>query len=152
MGKIEDKPNYGKMSWLIFQGEFQSDKDCYAWLFKTRWPNGFVCPKCGGRKCWLILTQQRLYKCTSCRNRVSLTSGTIFHKTRTPLMKWFMLIFRMATSKTGVSINEMRRELAPCVRIVVAWEKILYKRENLGVKEVQPCDIHLNEKRRYCVK
>jgi transposase-like protein len=26
-------------------------------------------------------------------------------------MKWFMLIFRMATSKTGVSINEMRREL-----------------------------------------
>jgi len=41
---------------------------------------------------------------------------------------------------------------APCVRIVVAWEKILYKRENLGVKEVQPCDIHLNEKRRYCVK
>lgn len=26
-------------------------------------------------------------------------------------MKWFMLIFRMATSKTGVSINEMKREL-----------------------------------------
>ena len=111
MGKTEDKPNYGKMSWLIFQEEFQSDEDCYAWLFKTRWPNGFVCPKCGGRKYWLILTQQRLYKCTSCSNRVSLTSGTIFHKTRTPLMKWFMLIFRMATSKTGVSINEMRREL-----------------------------------------
>jgi heme-degrading monooxygenase HmoA len=40
----------------------------------------------------------------------------------------------------------------PCVRIVVAWPKNLYKRENLGVKEVQPCDIHLNEKRRYCVK
>jgi hypothetical protein len=43
-------------------------------------------------------------------------------------------------------------KLTPCVRIVVAWEKILYKRENLGVKEVQPCDIHLNEKRRYCEK
>ena len=27
------------------------------------------------------------------------------------MMKWFMLIFRMATSKTGVSINEMKREL-----------------------------------------
>ena len=44
-------------------------------------------------------------------NLVSLTSGTVFHKTRTPLLKWFMLIFRMATSKTGVSINEMAREL-----------------------------------------
>ncbi len=26
-------------------------------------------------------------------------------------MKWFMLIYRMAISKTGVSINEMRREI-----------------------------------------
>ena len=105
------KPDYGKMSWLIFQEEFKSEEDCYKWLFKTRWPNGFVCPECREKKYWVISTQQRLYKCRSCHHRVSLTSGTIFHKTRTPLLKWFMLIFRMATSKTGVSINEMTREL-----------------------------------------
>ena len=105
------KPDYGEMSWLIFQEEFQSEEDCYSFLFRTRWPKGFVCPKCGGTKYWLISTRQRLYKCRSCRHRNSLTSGTIFHKTRTPLLKWFMLIFRMATSKTGVSINEMAREL-----------------------------------------
>ena len=105
------KPNYGKMSWLIFQEEFQSEEDCYKWLVKTRWPKGFVCSQCGGEKYWLISTQQRLYKWRSCRYRISLTSGTIFHKTRTPLLKWFMLIYRMATSKTGVSINEMSREL-----------------------------------------
>nr|CBX27842.1 hypothetical protein N47_C19000 [uncultured Desulfobacterium sp.]CBX29085.1 hypothetical protein N47_J00660 [uncultured Desulfobacterium sp.]CBX30318.1 hypothetical protein N47_D31270 [uncultured Desulfobacterium sp.]CBX30915.1 hypothetical protein N47_E44270 [uncultured Desulfobacterium sp.]CBX31757.1 hypothetical protein N47_N25820 [uncultured Desulfobacterium sp.] len=105
------KPNYGEMSWLIFQEDFQSEDDCYAWLLKTRWPEGFICPKCGSKDYWSISAQQQLYKCKSCRNRVSLTSGTIFHKTRTPLLKWFMLIFRMATSKTGVSINEMAREL-----------------------------------------
>ena len=38
-------------------------------------------------------------------------AGTIFHKTRTPMVKWFWLIYRMATSKTGVSIAEMQREL-----------------------------------------
>jgi hypothetical protein len=27
------------------------------------------------------------------------------------LLKWFWLIYRMATSKTGVSIAEMQREL-----------------------------------------
>jgi len=43
--------------------------------------------------------------------QVSLTAGTIFHKSKTPLLKWFWLIYRMATSKTGVSIAEMRREL-----------------------------------------
>ena len=111
MGYIRVKPNYEKMSWLIFQEEFQREEDCYKWLFKTRWPNGFVCPECEGKEYWLIHTKQHLYKCRSCRFRISLTSGTIFHKTRTSLLKWFMLIFRMATSKTGVSINEMAREL-----------------------------------------
>jgi len=111
MSNIGVKPNYGEMSWLIFQEDFQSEDDCYAWLLKTRWPEGFSCPKCGSKEYWPISAQQQLYKCKSCRNRVSLTSGTIFHKTRTPLLKWFMLIFRMATSKTGVSINEMAREL-----------------------------------------
>ncbi|MGB5156478.1 MAG: transposase, partial [Desulfobacterales bacterium] len=33
------------MSWLIFQEDFQSEDDCYAWLLKTRWPEGFICPK-----------------------------------------------------------------------------------------------------------
>ncbi len=111
MRKIGVKPDYGKMSWLIFQEEFQNEGDCYDWLFKTRWPKGFICRKCEGKEYWLISTKQRLYKCRNCRNRHSLTSGTIFHKTRTSLLKWFMLIFRMATSKTGVSINEMAREL-----------------------------------------
>jgi len=110
MGGVEVRPDYGEMSWLIFQEEFQSEHSCYEWLFSTRWPNGFVCPKCGGKNYWRISTRG-LYKCSDCRHQVSLTAGTIFHKTRTPLMKWFMLIFRMATSKTGVSINEMRREL-----------------------------------------
>jgi hypothetical protein len=43
--------------------------------------------------------------------QISVTAGTIFHKTKTPLLKWFWLIFRMATSKTEVSIAEMQREL-----------------------------------------
>jgi transposase-like protein/predicted RNA-binding Zn-ribbon protein involved in translation (DUF1610 family) len=110
MGGAKDRPNYGEMSWLIFHEEFQNENSCYEWLFKTRWPNGFICPKCGGKEYWRISTRD-LYKCSHCRHQVSLTAGTIFHKTRTPLMKWFMLIFRMATSKTGVSINEMKREL-----------------------------------------
>ena len=110
MGEVKGRPQYGEMSWLIFHEEFQNEDHCYQWLFDTRWPDGFVCPKCNGREYWSIATRA-LYKCSDCKHQVSLTAGTIFHKTRTPLMKWFMLIFRMATSKTGVSINEMKREL-----------------------------------------
>jgi len=78
--------------------------------FTSRWAEGFLCPKCNGKEYSRISTRG-LYKFKNCHYQVSLTAGTIFHKTRTPLMKWFMLIYRMATSKTGVSINEMKREL-----------------------------------------
>jgi transposase-like protein len=110
MEEQKGKPDYVGISWLSFQDEFRTEEDCLQWLFRTRWPNGFICPKCGAEKYWAISTRG-LLKCACCRHQVSLTAGTIFHKTRTPLLKWFMLIFRMATSKTGVSINEMKREL-----------------------------------------
>src|SRR3972149_8142695 len=106
----KSKPDYKEMSWILFNKEVQDEKDCCEWLFRTRWPNGFQCPKCGGERYWQVSTRD-LYKCCSCRHQISLTAGTVFHKTRIPLMKWFMLIFRMATAKTGVSINEMKREL-----------------------------------------
>ena len=110
MGKEGAKRYYRNMSQLIFHREFRSEKDCYDWLFKSRWPESFRCPSCGSEDYGSISTRG-LYQCKDCRKQVSLTSGTIFHKTRVPLLKWFMLIHRMASSKTGVSINEMRREL-----------------------------------------
>lgn len=110
MGKEGAKRYYRNMSQLIFHKEFREEEDCYNWLFKNRWPEGFRCPTCGGGEYGRIATRG-LYQCKNCRRQVSLTAGTIFHKTRVPLLKWFMLIHRMASSKTGVSINEMRREL-----------------------------------------
>lgn len=98
------------MNLLLFQEEFKTEEDCYKWLFDTRWPNGFQCPKCDNKTFTLITTRNK-YECLQCHYQVSLIAGTIFHKTKTPLLKWFWLIYRMATSKTGVSIAEMQREL-----------------------------------------
>ena len=106
----KNKPKYQDMDLLLFQEQFQNENDCYQWIFKTRWPKGFSCPFCGHQKCSLVSTRM-LYKCMKCGKQISVTAGTIFHKTKTPLLKWFWLIFRMATSKTGVSVAEMQREL-----------------------------------------
>ena len=106
----EEKPKYTDMNLLLFQEQFRNEDDCYKWLFSTRWPNGFSCPNCSWKQYSLISTR-RLYKCLKCGYQASLTSGTIFHKTKTPILKWFWLIFRMSSSRTGVSIAEMQREL-----------------------------------------
>jgi transposase-like protein len=104
------RPEYKDMNLLLFQEEFRTEDDCRQWLFHTRWPKGFQCARCGHDNYTQISTRN-LYKCSNCTYQASSTSGTIFHKTKTPLLKWFWLIFRMATSKTGVSIAEMQREL-----------------------------------------
>ena len=36
------------MSFKELRQRFQTEEACEAFLFEQRWPEGFVCPKCGG--------------------------------------------------------------------------------------------------------
>jgi len=110
MPKLLNKPLNEDMNLLIFQEELRTESDSRNWLFLTRWPQGFRCHRCAG-EAYSLLEPRNLYLCKACRYQASAIAGTIFHKTKTPLLKWFWLIYRMATSKTGVSIAEMQREL-----------------------------------------
>ena len=97
-------------SLLEFQREFSTEDACVEHLKKIRWPNGFQCPRCGHNNAWFIRTR-KVFDCKRCRAKISLTAGTIFHKTRTPLIKWYWLIYHMAMDKVGVSVSEMQRIL-----------------------------------------
>ncbi len=102
--------NYQERSLLDFQKEFTTEEDCAQHLKKMRWSDGFVCPNCGHDKVWYIKTR-KVFKCKGCLTMTSLTAGTIFHKTHTPLLKWYWIIYHMAMNKVGVSIAEMQRIL-----------------------------------------
>jgi transposase-like protein len=49
--------------------------------------------------------------CEPCRRRVSVTAGTIFHRTRTPLTIWFAAAWYMTAAKNGVSARTLHRLL-----------------------------------------
>lgn len=102
--------NYQERSLLGFQKEFSTDQACARHLMSLRWPDGFMCPRCGNHDHWLISTRN-LLTCKGCRHQTSLTAGTIFHKTRTPLVKWYWLIYHMAMAKVGVSVAQIQRML-----------------------------------------
>ncbi|MDR4497676.1 MAG: transposase [Candidatus Scalindua sp.] len=53
---------------------------------KQRCHNGFVCPKCGNNEYYFIKSRHN-YQCKQCSYQLSVTSRTIFHKTRTPFRK-----------------------------------------------------------------
>ncbi len=101
---------YQQYSLIEFQKAFPDDEACKKHLAQQRWPKGFVCPKCGNADAW-YLASRKLFDCKSCRSQTSLIAGTIFEGTRTPLIKWYWLLYHMAMDKVGVSISEMQRIL-----------------------------------------
>ena len=101
---------YAEYSLIKFQKTFPDNEACKKHLAEQRWPNGFVCPKCGHYEAW-YLANRNLFDCKSCRFQASLTVGTIFEGTRIPLVKWYWLLYHMAMDKVGVSISEMQRIL-----------------------------------------
>jgi hypothetical protein len=92
-----------------FQAWFRTDADCLDYLEWLRWPDGFVCPGCGHTSGWR-LGDGRL-RCAGCGARTSVTAGTIFDRTRTPLTVWFTACWLFATQKNGVSALSLQRAL-----------------------------------------
>ena len=98
------------MGLLDFQHRFPDEKACWEHLTLTRWPEGITCSGCRGKKFDFIKTR-KIFECKECHKHVSVTAGTIFDKTRIPLRKWFWAIFLMATSKKGVSMLYLQKQL-----------------------------------------
>src|SRR5450631_1439402 len=88
---------------------FPDNQACLDYLARLRWPQGFVCPACGGLEFWR--TGTGLWMCRDCQRRTSVTAGTIFHRTRTPLSTWFAAIWFLTSQKNGVSALGLQRVL-----------------------------------------
>jgi len=100
---------------------FPDDEACLTYLEKLRWPNGFICPACHiFAKPWRQ-TRGRLV-CSSCHHQTTVTSGTIFEKTRTPLTIWLETAWHMTTAKNGLSAKTVQRTLGTSYR--TAWKML----------------------------
>ncbi len=93
-----------------FQGRFASVHECQRYLADSRWPEGYACPRCEHRRAYLI-EHRHLYECAACGYQVSLTAGTVMHKTRTPLSQWFWAARLLTTLTPGMSALQLQRQL-----------------------------------------
>ena len=92
-----------------FLAWFHDDAACLDYLDWTRCQGEFTCPSCHGTKGWRM--KDGRWWCDACRNRVSATAGTIFHRTRTPLTVWFAATWHLTSAKNGVSAKTLHRIL-----------------------------------------
>lgn len=102
---------------------FHNEEAAYEYVEARLWPNGPVCPKCGviGNSAKLKGKSTRLgvYKCRDCRKPFRVTVGTIFEKSHIPLNVWLQAIFLVASSKKGISTNQLHRSLG--INLKAAW-------------------------------
>lgn len=87
--------------------EFSTEESCRRYLIHLRWPEGYRCPRCHGIKSWE--DQAGLFRCIHCDYKTSVTAGTIFERTRKPLVTWFRVIWLITSQKTGASAKGVQR-------------------------------------------
>lgn len=93
-----------------FQEQFPDGQACHEYLARLKWPDGFVCEKCGHTHyCKGKLDRTR--QCTKCGYQATPTSGTLFRKVKFPILKAFYIVYFIATNKQGISSSELSRKL-----------------------------------------
>ena len=97
-------------TWDQFLDWFPDDESCRIYLERIRWKQGFVCPGCGKAGDAFQGSRGR-WICRHCRRQSTVTAGTIFDKTRTPLRSWLAVVWYIVNQKQGVNALGLQRVL-----------------------------------------
>lgn len=108
---------------ILNQPFFQNEEAAYAKLESIVWPQGPVCPHCGGIERISRMkgkaTRAGLLKCYQCRKQFRVTVGTVFEASHIKLHVWLQAAYLMMSSKKGISSNQLGRTLG--VTLKTAW-------------------------------
>ena len=98
-------------TWAEFVAWFPDDEACVAYLERLRWGGGFVCPGCGSTRWWPASRGLGSRVCAGCARRTSVTAGTVFARTRSPLTQWFAAAWHVCSTKNGASALGLQKLL-----------------------------------------
>lgn len=119
---------------------FHNEEAAYAYVEARIWPQGPVCPKCGGVERIGLMggksTRIGLYKCYQCRSPFTVKVGTIFESSHVPMRLWLQAIYLIASSKKGFSSNQLHRTLG--VTLKTAWFMSHRIREAMATGDLDP--------------
>ena len=111
------------MSSVLSERHFHNEAAAYKFVEARVWPQGPICPHCGGfdriGKLEGKSTREGVYKCYQCKKPFTVKVGTIFESSHVKLHLWLQAMFLMASSKKGVSSNQLHRTLG--VTLKTAW-------------------------------
>src|SRR5262245_16602900 len=109
-----------KYTFKQFQNEYPDDDACLAKLIEINYGGSHIfSPACGVEASFHLMSKRRAYACQDCGHHIYPCAGTIFHKSPTPLTKWFFAMYLMTSTRHGVAAKELERQLG--VTYKCAW-------------------------------
>lgn len=98
---------------IEFQGHFNTEEKCREFLELQRWNGTPCCPHCGSVNVKRFETDKRIFKCKEkeCRQKFSVTVGTIYENSKLPLTKWFLATYILAVHSKGISSLQLSKWL-----------------------------------------
>lgn len=120
---------------LEFEARFPTERSCWEFLWQAKWPNGYLCDRCGGRSSYFVI-ERGLEECTGCGRQASVTTGTMFHRCRSELRKWFRAILEFVVRKHGCNAQDIRRLVG--VSEPTAWRWLHKIREAISRRPKEP--------------
>ena len=126
----------GFSSLIRFQHCFNTEQACIEYLAGQKWPDGYKCKKCGCMRAYQLRERCRVFMCCECNSQESVTAGTVLHRTKIPLLKWFWAAYLMSQDIRGVSAKHISRELN--LRYATAWTMLHKLRRALADTMASP--------------
>ena len=121
-----------RITFADFQKRFKTEEQCQKYLFRQRFPDGFVCPSCGAKEYYPIY-RRNLCQCKKCRKQTSVTAGTVMHHTHLSLVLWFWAIYLCVNDKRGISACQLSKMLE--IGYESAWNLLKRIRKAMGQRD-----------------
>ena len=125
---------------ILSKPYFHNEEAAYEFVEGKLWPHGPVCPRCacGDRVTKMQGKSTRIgtYKCRECRKPFTVKIGTIFESSHVKMHLWLQAIFLIASSKKGISSNQLHRTLG--VTLKTAWFMSHRIREAMKMDDLGP--------------
>jgi transposase-like protein len=124
---------------MEFFREFPDDAACLDYLWRERFSEDgetAFCERCQKPRTHRRYEGRPSYDCTACGKHISVTAGTIFHKSSTSLQLWFYGMYLMSSTRCGISAKQLERELG--VTYKTAWRMFKMIRTELMAQDDGP--------------
>nr|WP_233168251.1 transposase [Paenibacillus roseus] len=106
-----------------------------TYFFRSKWPNGYCCSRCGHRQAYTIRTRKApLFQCANCRYQSSLTTGTIMEHTRTSLENWYAAL-QLMSRPGGIHAVQLQQRLK--VSYKTAWSMLKRVRMAISMMDME---------------